>query len=84
MKAELTTLGVILAVQGARAVNGLRVTDGEWAGRTNAELVSPPAVGRDAADGTDNDNLNPAGDHNGGVGNDNLHPVGDDDSRSGD
>jgi len=83
-KRELTTLGVILAVQGARAVNGLRVTDGEWAGRTNTELVSPPAVGRDAADGTGNDNLHPAGDHDGGVGNDNLHPVGDGDSGSGD
>jgi len=44
-KREMGTLSVLLAVQGDRAVNGLRVLDGEWPGRAMADLAPPPPVG---------------------------------------
>jgi len=56
---EMSTLSGLLAVQGDRAVNGLRLTDGEWPGRAMADLAPPPPVlgysvsddGRDREDG---------------------------------
>jgi len=56
---EMGTLSVLLAVQGDQAVNGLRLTDGEWPGRAMADLAPPPPVlgysvsddGRDREDG---------------------------------
>jgi len=55
-KKEMGTLSVIMAVQGNRAVNGLRLTDGEWTGRANADLVAPPPVAPSAAGDGEDDN----------------------------
>jgi len=77
-KKEMGKLTIILAVQGARAVNGLHLTDGDWAGRASAELVSPPVVAGDAADGDGgdfNDGADgaPADDGDGDAGDDGGH-----------
>jgi len=67
---EMGTLSVLLAVQSDRAVNGQRITDGEWPGRAMADLAPPPPVlgysesgdGGDGEDGDDADAGNNGGD----------------------
>ncbi|OSX74927.1 hypothetical protein BU14_0261s0018 [Porphyra umbilicalis] len=68
-KREMGTLSVLLAVQGDRAVNGLRVLDGEWPGRAMADHAPPPPdgavpVGGNGGDREDGSNEDAADDGN--------------------
>ena len=78
-KREMGTLSVLLAVQGDRAVNGLRIIDGEWPGRAMADIVPPPPVGGVPVSGGGDDDEDEANADAGDDGND-----GDDDAARGD